>query len=251
MKRSALIAVLALSLAAPAVASAQGGPGFLFKRPRVTVTVRAGYSLPTTGGQLFDFAVDEFIPLGADTLSTLGFDAPYLGGELAFRPLERWDFTLGVGWTRSRSMTEYRRWIDADGLPIVQETTFEVVYGTVGAKYSLVDRGRQIGRLAWVPQRFTPWVGGGLGISSYDFVQSGDFVDTGTFEIFSDNLETSDEGLILYANAGVDATLFRNAIVTAEARYTYSSADVEYPYEGFNDIDLGGLQLMVGLGFQF
>jgi len=251
MKRSALIAVVALTLAAPAVASAQGGDGFLFKRPRVSLTARAGYFLPSTGGQLFDFATDEFIPLGADTLSTLDFDGPYLAGELAVRPGEHWDIALGVGWTRKRALTEYRRWIDSSGLPIVQETTFQVVYGTLGAKYALLDRGRQIGRLAYVPSRVTPWVGGGLGISAYKFIQSGDFVDSSTGDIFSDYLETSDEGLIVYGNAGLDFTLFKNAIVSAEARYTLSSADVEYPYSGFNDIDLGGLQLMVGLGFQF
>ena len=41
------------------------------------------------------------------------------------------------------------------------------------------------------------------------------------------------------------------ALVTAEARYSFSNADVEGSYGGFNDIDLSGLQVMIGLGFQF
>ena len=255
MKRSVLLAALVLLAGTPALASAQGGPGYLFKRPKVAIGFRAGYSVPTAGGQLFDFTVDEFIPLGADTLSSLGFDAPYIGGEVAFRPWERWDIALGVGWTRSRSLTEYRRWQEeispTERVPIQQETTFEVVYWTLGTKYYLQDRGRQVGSLAWVPRRVAPFVGGGLGISSYDFVQIGDFVDTGTLEIFGDRLETSDEGLILYGSAGVDVTLAKNAIAMVEARYSWSKADVLGSYVSFNDIDLGGLQLMVGLGFQF
>ncbi len=255
MRTSLIVAVFAASLLAPAVApaaaSAQGGSGFLFNRPKISLSVRGGYALPSTGGELFSFAQDEFIPLGADTLSTLDFDAPYLGGELAIRPWERWDIALGVGWTRSRALTEYRRWIDADDNPIEQETTFQVVYGTLGAKYALAERGRRISRLAWVPNRFVPWVGGGLGISSYEFTQVGDFVDTSTFEIFPDALQTKDEGLILYANAGIDFTVAKNALVIAEARYTYSSADVRGSYLLFNDVDVGGLQLMLGLGFQF
>jgi hypothetical protein len=251
MRKSSLVAALALSLVAPVVASAQGGPGFLFSRPKVSLIVKGGYALPTTGGELFDFATDEFIPLGADTLSSLSFDAPYLAGEINFRPWDRWDVGLGVGWTRSRALTEYRRWIDADDGPIEQETTFQVVYSTLGIKYALRERGRQIGRLAWVPSRVTPWVGAGIGVSAYKFTQVGDFVDTETLEIFSDALETSDEGLILYGSLGADMTLVKNAIVTAEVRYSYSSADVDGSYLYFNDIDLGGLQFMVGLGFQF
>jgi hypothetical protein len=251
MRISLAVTAFAAVLLAPAVASAQGGSGFLFNRPKVSLSVRGGYALPSTGGELFSFAQDEFIPLGADTLSTLDFDAPYIGGELAFRPWERWDIALGLGWTRTRALTEYRRWIDADDNPIEQETTFQVVYGTLGAKYALTDRGRRISRLAWVPNRFVPWVGGGLGVSSYDFTQVGDFVDTTTLEIFSDALQTDDEGLILYANAGIDVTVAKNALVIAEARYTYSSADVRGSYLLFNDVDVGGLQLMVGLGFQF
>lgn len=255
MKRSVLAAAAVLLAATPNLAFAQGGPGFLFKRPKVTISARVGYAMPSAGGQLFDFATDEFIPLGADTLSSLSFDAPYVGGEVAFRPWERWDVALGIGWTRSRSLTEYRRWEEeispTERRAIEQETTFEVLFGTLGAKYYLQDRGRQVGSLAWVPRRLTPYVGGGIGISSYDFTQVGSFVDTETLGIFSDFLETSDEGFIAYGAAGIDVTLAKHAVVTAEARYSFSSADVVGSYVSFNDVDVGGLQLTVGLGFQF
>lgn len=251
MKRSVRLVVVLVALAAPTVASGQGGDGYLFNRPRFSATFRAGYAIPTAQGQLFDFATDEFIALGADTLSSLSFDGPYLGGEVSVKPWAHLDIALGIGWTRSRALTEYRRWIDADDNPIVQETTFEVIYGTLGAKYYPLDRGRSVGSLAWVPRRLTPYVGAGLGLSSYRFVQEGDFVDDVTFAIFPDYLESSDEGLILYGGAGVDMTLFKNAIATVEARYSYSSADVQGSYLSFNDVEIGGLQLMVGLGFQF
>lgn len=255
MKRSAWIAALAVTLTAPTVLEAQGGPGFLFKRPVFSVGVRVGYAVPRLGGQLFDQTLDDFIPLGADTTSSLSFSSPYLGGEIAFKPWDRWDIALNIGWTRSRSLTEYRRFVEeispTQRVPIQQETTYQVVTGTLGVKYYLRERGRRVGSLAWVPQRLTPFMGAGVGLSSYDFRQVGDFVDTQTFEIFSDWLETSDDGLLAYGAAGADFALWKNALVTAEARYTFSKADVGGPFIGFNDIDLAGLQLLVGIGFQF
>jgi len=259
VRQVASVVVMAVILAAPTEVSAQGGPGFFFKRPVVSLGIRVGYSAPRTGGDLFAFTLDEFIPSGADTLSSLKFGSPYVGGELAIHPWERWDVAVGFGWTRSRSMSEYRRWVDpgadpadpADDLPIEQETTFQVVTGTLGAKYYLQERGRRVGSLAWVPQKLTPFVGAGIGVASYEFVQAGDFIDTNTFEVLGDYLKSSGEGFLAYASAGADLVLWRNAIVTAEARYSLSNAGVDGEYVGFGDVDLAGLQLMVGMGFQF
>jgi hypothetical protein len=254
MRRSALIpvlAVLAVGMTAPTLASAQSGPGFLFKRPVLSFGIRAGYSVPRAGGDLFDSTLDEFIPSGADTLSSLSFDSPYLGGEIAVRPGERWDVAIGFGWSRSRTMSEYRRWVDSSDDPIEQETTFQVVTGTVGAKYYFQDRGRSVGTLAWVPNRVTPYIGTGIGIASYEFRQEGDFIDATTFEVLPDFLESTQEGVIWYASAGADLLFANHAVLTGEVRYALSNASVEGSYAGFGDMDLGGLQLMVGMGLQF
>ena len=251
MIRNAAVVALAVILTAPTMASAQGGPGFLFKRPVLSIGVRAGYAVPRAGGELLAFTRDEFIQTGADTLSSLGFDSPYLGGEIAIHPWERWDIAVAFGWARSRSISEYRRWVDAAGDPIEQETTFQVVTGTVGAKYYLQDRGRSVGTLAWVPSRLTPYVGAGVGVSSYEFSQVGDFVDTSTLEVSSDYLKSTGEGLLGYGAVGVDLTLGRHAVLTGEARYAVASAAVDGQYDGFDNVDLAGLQLVVGMGFQF
>jgi opacity protein-like surface antigen len=246
------VAALAVMLAVPVTASAQGGPGFLFRRPLVSVGIRAGYAVPRAGGDLFGQTRNDFIPSGADpTGSSLSFNSPYLGGELAIRPWDRWDIAVGFGWTRSRTLSEYRDWLDSSDNPIEQETTFQVVSGTLGAKYYLQDRGRRVGSLTWVPQRLSPYVGAGIGVASYEFLQEGDFVDTSTFVVYPDYLKTSGEGFIWYGAAGADLVLGRNAILTGEARYSFSNARVAGSYDGFDNIDLAGLQLMVGFGFQF
>lgn len=241
-----------MSLMAPARAFAQsGGPGFLFKRPLFSASLRFGYSVPRMHGDLFDFTLDEFMPAGADTLSSLSFDSPYLGAEISFRPWERWDIAVGVAWTSARQSSEYRRWIDNSGNPIEQQEKFQVVSGTVGVKYYLGDRGRSVGSLTWVPGRLAPYLSTGIGVSSYEFVQQGDFIDSGTLLVSSDYLRTTGGGFLWYGAGGVDVTLAKVIILTGEVRYALSGADVAGSYVDFDNIDLAGLHLLVGLGFQF
>jgi hypothetical protein len=40
-------------------------------------------------------------------------------------------------------------------------------------------------------------------------------------------------------------------VLTGEARYTRADAAVGGSFDNFNDIDLAGLQFLVGFGFQF
>jgi hypothetical protein len=254
LRRSVLAAATAWALATPASAFAQGGPGYLFRPPKVALGVRVGYSWPQAGGDLFGFTKDQFIPLGADTLSTLDFGDVYVAGELAIRPWEQWDVVLGFGWTQSEQRTEYRRWEEDVGtsrLPIEQMTTLEIITGTLGAEYYFLGRGRRVGRLAWVPRRLMPFLGGGIGFSSYQFEQVGDFVDESTSSIYGDYLKTNGAGFLWYANAGLDVSLGTHVILSGEARYSWSNAGVKGSYVGFDSADLDGFQLMGGLGFQF
>lgn len=244
MKRIVLVAAVAACVGAPAAASAQGGPGFLFQRPKVSFAVKGGYSLPNAGSDLFDFSREQF------TLSRGDFASPYLGGELAVRVAPRWDAALNVGWARSRSLSEYRDWVDNNNLPIEQETTFETVTASLGARYYLNDRGRQIGRFAWVPERLSPFVGGGVGLVWYDFTQVGDFVDFQTLDVFPDHLQTEGTAAIVHASAGADLSLGSRVVLTGEGRYQYARDEVRGAFDGFGKIDLSGFQFILGLGIR-
>ncbi len=100
MKRIALSAALAVMLAAPAAGVAQGGPGFLFSRPNVSLGIRTGYTLPRASSHIFQFSREEF------TLNQFDFDAPYLGAEFAFRLSERWDAAISAGWSESNGLSQ-------------------------------------------------------------------------------------------------------------------------------------------------
>ena len=248
MRRIALtlatVATLAL-LSVPVAATAQGGAGFLFSRPRISLGIRTGYSVPRLSSHIFEFSKQEF------TLNRFDFDAPYLGAELAARLSERWDIALAAGWTESHGSSEYRYWVDQDDLPIEQETTLQTVSVTAGARYYFKDRGRSIGRFAWVPSRLSPYVGAGVGIVTYDFTQSGDFVDFQTLGVFSDVLTGSGEGAAAYASAGADLSIGKQFYLTGEARYTLASGNVDGDYSLYPWIDLSGLQLTTGISLRW
>ena len=244
---AALVAALVGGLSLPAATAAQGGPGFMFKNPRMSLGFRTGYQLPRVSSNIFDFPLDSL------TLSRADFASPWLGGEIGLRVTDHLDVAVGVGWTRARSASEYENWVDQDENPIEQVTSFQTVTGSLGAKYYFTDRGRSIGRFAWVPSRFSPYVGGGIGIVGYEFRQEGDFIDfqSPTSEIFFDALETSGTGFAGYLAGGIDVTLGRQFVLTGESRYTLSNGPVTGPYSGFDRIDLAGLQLLAGIGIRF
>ena len=247
MRNTALLVTLVAGLSLPADGAAQGGPGFMFKNPRVSLGLRTGYQLPRLGSNIFDFPLDSL------TLSRADFGSPWLGGEIAVRVTDRLDVAAGVGWARARSSSEYVNWVDQDGNPIEQVTTLQTVTGSLGVKYYLTDRGRSIGRFAWVPSRFSPYLGGGIGVVGYEFTQEGDFIDfqSATSEIFFDYLETRGTGFAGYLSGGIDVRLGRQFVLTGEGRYTLSDGPVTGPFSSFDRIDLAGLQLLAGIGIRF
>lgn len=247
MKKAALALALVAGLVGPEFASAQGGPGFLFRNPRVSLGLRVGYQMPRASSDIFDFPRDEL------TLSTADFGSLLVGAELAIRIEERWDVALTTGWSRSRSDSEYRNWVGTDDLPIEQKTTFETVSGSVGFKYYLTERGRSIGRFAWVPARLTPFVGAGAGFVYYEFEQVGEFIDfqSPTSDIVFDRVGTTGTGPAAYAAAGANLSLGKQLVLTSEARYNLANGPVRDAFTGFERIDLAGLQLTAGIALRW
>lgn len=241
--RAAVVALFAF--ATPLAVHAQGGEGFLFKQPRVSLKFETGYAFQRAQSDIFDFVVREH------TLERSDFNGPYLGAEVAFRLDPRWDLALSVGYQNSSTRSEFREWVDEAGLPIEQVTELTLVPFSVGAKYYLKPRGRSIGRFAWIPERVVPYVGAGIGVMSYRFEQEGDFVDFDTNDIFFDRFVTDRQTFLARAAAGVDIAVGRQFVVNGEARYNYARGSMGDDFSGFGDIDLDGLQLTAGVAIRF
>ena len=230
----------------PEFAAAQGGPGFLFRQPIVSLGFRMGYAMPNAGSDLFAHTRDQL------TIEKKDFAGGYYGGELAVRLSDRLDLALGVGYSGSSTASEFRDWVDTDDQPIEQVTEFSTTPVTLSAKYYLTDRGRSIGRFAWVPSTVNAFVGGGLGFTYYRFHQSGDWVDFDTLDIFNSRFTSSGTGMQVHTLAGLDVSISKNLYLTGEGRYLWADAGInEMFFEGFSDVDLSGLQFTVGISARF
>lgn len=234
--------------------AAQVGDGFLFNEPRFGLSVRVGYDAPfgprSTGGDtdIFEFTQSRL------TIDEADHDALQVGGELAVRVSSRMDFVFDVSFARSDVLSEFRDFVEEVGgaeIPIEQVTEFTRVPVNFSLRYFLAERGTRVSRFAWVPNDWVPYLGGGFGITRYEFLQDGDFVDEDTFEIFGSRLRSSGHAVTGHALAGITHTLAPNVVLSGEARYRIGSAELTRDFVGFDDIDLSGLQLTLGLGVRF
>ena len=239
-----LLAALALpALARPAHAQ----DGFLFGPPRVGLTLRGGVANAQARSDLFDFTTTQL------TLDRHDFTGLSLGADLSIATASpRLHVVLGSGYASSSAGSDYREFFDQDEKPILQTTSFKRVPLTVGMKAYPFATGHRIGSLAWVPARFAPYVGAGVGATWYRFRQEGSFVDFNDANaVFDDTFQTSGWGPTGYGGAGIDFSVSPHVAVTADARYLYAKASVGDDFSGFNRIDLSGLSTTVGITFRF
>jgi opacity protein-like surface antigen len=246
VRRTTLALASALvALGAPhARAQRAGGEGYLFHAPSAQLSFRAGYATANAGSDLFDFTETEL------TLKKRDFSGFTLGGQIAVPVGTRWAGTFDIGYSRASKGSEFRDLVDNNNLPIEQTTTFERVPITINARYNMVESGRQIGRLAWIPSKVVPWVGAGGGLMWYRFQQEGDFVDYQTNNVFNAKLSSDKVTPMAQGMAGVDFTLTPGIALTVDARYLAAKADLTSDFSGYKPIDLSGVSMTLGLTFR-
>ncbi|HKJ03396.1 MAG TPA: hypothetical protein VJ997_13105 [Longimicrobiales bacterium] len=239
------LALLALA-AAPALVAAQSNrPDFLFKTPRASLGVHVGYDLALASSEVFDFAREQL------TLSSRDFDAPTFGVDLGIRITPRLDLTVGFSRASTAKQSEMRGWVGTDDLPIEQTTDFVRMPLTVGVKGYLRDRGRSIGRFAWIPRSVSPYLGTSVGWVWYRFEQDGEFVDFDTYDIFQDHFTQNGRAPTVHVFGGAEWSLGPSFFLTTEGRYQWAKADMAGDFVGFDPMDLSGFQATAGLAVRF
>ncbi len=227
------------------VAAQSSGNGFLFKQPLGSFGFRAGFAQASAGSDVFAFMTDEL------TLGHGDFAGVTVGADLALRIKPQLDLVLGAEFSGSNARSEFRRFVDNNDLPIEQSTSLMRVPMTASAKFYLTPRGRSIGRFAWVPAQFAPFVGVGGGAMWYQLRQHGDFIDMETFDVFPDTFKSSGVAPTANGLAGIEVSLGPRFGLTAEGRYTWAKASLGSDFSGFDRIDLSGYNASVGLFVRF
>jgi len=233
------------ALAMPGAGSGGQAPaGFRFSSPRSTLGLRGGFTFNRAGSDIYDFIIQQL------TVDRSDFNAPTFAIDFGRSLSERVDLVLGLEYSRASKRSEYRDFVDQDGIPIVQDTRFTQVPLTLSVRFYLTSRGRSVGQYAWVPSTAAVYVGGGGGATWYRLEQSGDFVDFRDLAIFTDVFVSDGWTIAGHVFAGVDIKLSTSIGFVLEGRYQVASHDLTGSFVGFEPIDLNGLRLMAGVSFK-
>jgi hypothetical protein len=244
-RSATLAALLAVTAFTTSSGQAATGNGFLVGQPMGSVTVRGGWALASAHSDVFSFTTSHL------TLDRGDFSSPDLDLDLAYRFRPRTDVVLSTAVASTRKKSEFRHLIDNNDRPIEQRTAFTRVPVTLSIKQYLVDRGRSIGRFAWIPSRLAPYVGAGGGAMWYQFRQTGDWVDFETNDVFSSILESSGWTPTAHALAGIELSIDPRFAIVSEARYGWSKAKLGGDFSGFERIDLSGFSTTAGIAVRF
>ena len=217
-----------------------------------------GWAFPGEGSDLFTETRRLLMePPSGDPATTLedgpapGFDSFLVQAEAGVRVTERLDAALDLEYAASTAHTVMREWLTADDQWIPQTTEFNRTRLMGSVRWYLLPRGRSLAEYVWVPNAWSPYVGAGLGVAWYDFVQKGDFVDFQTLDIFESRLQSEGTGFTQHVLAGADVSVSARLLLRGEYRYIWGSAPVEQDvFQGFDDIDLSGSRLTVGVALR-
>lgn len=230
---------------APAAGAQSSGNGFLFEQPAGSFTLSGGYARANAGSDIFTFTTDQL------SVNKSDFSGFTVGADLAIRLAPRFDAVLGTSYAGTSTPSNYRHLVDQNNQEITQTTDFQRVPVMLSLKAYLTDRGRSVGRFAWVPARVAPYVGVGGGAMWYKFRQHGDFVDANTNDVFTSDLVSSSWAPAAQGFAGVDFTLTPHLALTGEAKYIWAHGKLSDSFSGFDNIDLSGLSTTIGLTFRY
>ena len=220
-------------------------PDFLFGKPKASVGVRGGWTFARAGSDWYDFVTRTL------TLESKDFNRPAIGTDLGVTVTNRMDVLLSLDFSQSATPSEYRDFVDNLRLPIEQSTKLRQTNLAGGVKFSLLDRGREVSRFAWVPRNVVPYVGGGAGAMWFNMEQTGDFVDFVDSSIFADTFRSSGVAPTAHIFGGVDLRVWRRLYVTIDARHLWASGDLGTDWIDFDPIDLTGTRVSAGVNVIF
>ncbi len=218
---------------------------FLLGEPKGFFGLHTGMFFPQADSDVFDMITRQL------TLEKSDFRAWDFGLDFGAGLHEKIDLIFHFDYSDTSENSEFKDFVDEQGLPITQKTSFMQTSITMGIKYALKSPGRRLGEYAWLPARIVPFVEGGIGTLYYDFEQQGDFVDSETLEIFYAELNSTDWTEVVYLGGGTDIYLKRNTYLTLDLRYSWASEGLGRDFIGFDDIDLSGLRITAGIYWHF
>lgn len=220
-------------------------PDFLFEPPGGSVGIRGGWFARRAESDWYTFVGDQL------TIEEGAFSGPAFGLDVAVAVAPRVEVVVGLDFSQRAVESEYRDFVDNNRLPISQRTELRGVNLGGSLRVALTERGRQVGRFAWVPRTVVPYLGVGGGVTWFELKQLGDFVDFQDLSVFTDAFEATGWTPSAQVFGGTDVALHRRLLLTFDARYQWVSGELGSDWIGFEPLDLSGLQVSTGIRIPF
>ena len=217
--------------------------------------VIAASAVPAAAQQSVTFQLGGFMPRGEDgrpagdvlvvnrqylLFDVSDFNGFTFGGEWAIGLGEYFEAGVGLGYYQDTVTTIYDAWVNADGSEIMQDLKLRIVPITAVARILPLGNKRA----------FQPYVGGGLGIYSWKYSETGEFVDFADNSIYRDNYVASGTSVGPVAVFGARGRLSRSFTLGMEVRLQWGEADLSQDFLG-DKLDLSGTSILSTFTYRF
>lgn len=206
--------------------------------------LKFGYWMPDGESDLWEYNSEIFLFEPEDLNSfVMGFALDYHVNNFMTLSLE---IGASYGWT----YTEYADFVDEYGYPIETDIMLGVVPLEVALKINPIGRGHKVGRFGALKKNtIIPYIGAGLGLYLYSYEEMGDYIDFEWEEIIYAEFLSENVGVGYFVVAGVQIPMDRFLTFMVEYKYRWVEAKLSDDFVGFDDFDLSGQIISVGLGF--
>lgn len=255
MRRIVAVAVVAVAVGLAATASAAPPPG-----REGAFNFRFGGFFPTGNSDYWEYQ-ETYYTFDHSDLNGFTGGVGYNGAITNFL-----EFDANADFYVSATQSADNGYVDIDGFPILHDSRLATYPLTVGLRVLPAGRfARRGAEGSHYVRRPVFYLGGGVGMSYWQYEEEGDFVfsdptptDPEAVSIFYDRVAATGLAFQLYAMIGMEFPVAPQWNITFEVRQSWAEADPNDVFPstalgpGFpNQLDLGGTSLFVGGSLRF
>jgi hypothetical protein len=208
------------------------GSGILLSQ---SINLKIGLFIPSLQSDLWQDNMRNLAFNKADMMNT------YYGAEFEFFLNRYTSFSLEIGSYSRTIYTQYTDYTFQDDSPIFQNISLRIT--PIEANVKLYPLGRR--------NVFSPYFGAGAGLYAWTYQQWGDFIIFPDGDIEEGFAETKTVSFGFNGRAGLVYRFHPSVALTIEGKYQYLRGQLSRYFEGFDQLDLGGITATFGLNIYF
>lgn len=240
-----IIIMLALILALPLCVAAADDDDEWYPLQIGSISFRIGAFFPRGESDLWDENTTDL------TFEVSDFNNFNFGVEFNWF-MSRY-FTLGfaVDHYSKTVSTEYRDYVGNDGYPIAQDISLDITPVTATIKFTPLGNGSP-GYRGERGSPIVPWIGAGVGLYSFTYEETGEYIDFSDFSVFNADFITPEGvGFGVHVAGGLVIPITLEWDVFGEVRYAIAKGDLSDDFLGFEPLDLSGMSVHFGASYRF